>query len=255
MHRTPVAGTVLKALEVLDQVGRSGAAPTASDVSAEVGLPFSTAFRLLTTLVHARYLDVDPKTGQYSLGLKCLELGLRAQRSQLLTRTATPVMQALVDEVKETAHLTVRDGTEGLFIAEVESDRTVRVRSLLGQRAPLYAGASMKILLAYAPPDLVEEVLSQFTRAVKKRKNLPDVYALREQLIQIRRTEVSTSISEQNDDAAGVSAPVRDYSSAVVAGLCISGPANRFTTDRMPILKNAVQRKASEISARLGFQR
>jgi DNA-binding IclR family transcriptional regulator len=77
---------------------------------------------------------------------------------------------------------------------------------------------------------------------------------LRTHLAQIRTQGYATSFSEQSHGSAGVSAPVRDHSGQVVAGMTISGPQQRFTAERVECFIDMVQKGAQLLSLNLGWK-
>jgi IclR family KDG regulon transcriptional repressor len=211
----------------------------------------STAFRLLTTLVQLRFVEYDSGTRNYQLGLKLLELGyLVSQRLDLPAR-AMPYLRNLAQESGETAHLSIRDGSEGVFIAKVDGEHGVRMHTPLGRRVPLHSGASMKSLLA----DLSDEELEAYINdQVNSNAPVPDHDRLIEQLHRLRKHGFCVTRSEQTMGAAGVGAPVRDHAGQVIAALTISGPETRFTKENVEKFAALVKHAAAALSVQLGYK-
>ena len=226
---TPTSQTVNKTLSLLDLLTVGEPERSASEISRDADLPYSTAFRLLATLVRLRFLEYNAQTRKYRLGLKLLELGYIVAQQLDLPRLATPVLHAVATEANETAHLSMRDGDEGVLVAKVETSHSVRLHTALGRRVPLHAGASMKVILAF----LSDESIDDYIRRSELPKLAPNTVQAAARLWNdiraIRRQGYAISRSEQSAGAAGVSAPVRNHMGDVVAGLTISGPEQRFT--------------------------
>ena len=69
--------SVKKALELLDHFTVERPELGLAEISREVDAHKSSVFRVLTTLEAAGFLEKDPKSGKYRLGLKILDLAGR----------------------------------------------------------------------------------------------------------------------------------------------------------------------------------
>lgn len=247
--------TAAKCLMLLDFFTAQRPRLTASEIAEMAGMPLSTAFRLLHTLTVHRFLDYDPVTKKYRLGLKLLELGHLVNQQLDIVELAMPILTSLSHETKETAHLSIRDGDEGLFVAKVEGPQSLRTHTPLGTRVPLHAGASMKTILAFLPDEEIAAYLGKSpTLPAVTAQTETDAQRLYEDLMQIRERGFAISKSEQTEGAAGVGAPVRDHSGQVVGGITISGPEPRFTDETIAHFANLVLDAAAKLSAGLGYR-
>lgn len=66
---------VRQALDVLEQVARSGAGVTGTQIARDLGLPKATAYQVLALLVERGYVARLPETGGFALGPKVRWLG------------------------------------------------------------------------------------------------------------------------------------------------------------------------------------
>jgi DNA-binding IclR family transcriptional regulator len=136
-------------------------------------------------------------------------------------------MTHLRDEIGETVSLYIRSGNERIRIQAVESTQSIRNVAIVGKTYPLYVGASGKVLLAFSEPSLTDEVISTIEPA-----GTADQSALRNELLKVRVQGYATSIQERDPAAAALAVPVFDRN-GVIAALSISGPASRFSCDKM----------------------
>ena len=129
--------TVVKTMTLLNLVAeRPGL--TLSELRKEADLPTATAHRLLRGLVDEGLARVDAQH-RYHLGSHCLYLGARFSDDIDLRAHAEPHLQQLVDATGETAHLGVRDGSDVVYVAKIDSSQAVRMYSRIGGRQPLYS--------------------------------------------------------------------------------------------------------------------
>ncbi|MCL5045780.1 MAG: IclR family transcriptional regulator [Actinobacteria bacterium] len=215
-----------------------------TEIAEKTGLYKSTVHRLLGTLEQKGFVRQEEATGKYHLGVRMLELASGYLEDSDLTSVAYPEMRRLRDDIGETVSLYIRDGVERVRVQKVESLQAVRRVVQIGQRAPLYLGASGKVLLAHcegrARTRILDGLPSGFDRA-----------GLEEQLSGVAAVGYAISIEEREPGTASVAAPVVDRSGTVVGALCISGPASRFDPETIQRFAEAVKQSALAISARL----
>lgn len=214
-----------------------------TELAEKSGLSLATVHRLLESLLAEGFVKKDRETRRYRLGFGVMELGLRLAESLEVRRVAYPVMVDLARITMEAVYLTVRDGMEGVSIERVDSPQLVRMVQPIGVRLPLHLGASRKVILTYLPDEERERFLLQY----------PNAATVREQLAQIRERGYAVSEHEVSDWAYSVAAPILDYRGHPVAGLCVSGPRERFTTELLSRAVTEVTRAAADVSRLLGY--
>lgn len=215
-------------------------------------LPRATTHRLLSALRTLGYLQYDPGTREYRLGYKLLERGYLVSEQIDLRPVARPHMEQLRDLTRETVSLQIVDGDAGVYVEKLEPLEGFRLWTRVGMRRPLYAGCSMKVLLAHLPPDRVEQILRRGLQRLTP-LTIVDPEALRRDLAAIRSQGYSVTFGESHEGVHGVAAPIRDHAGRVVASLSVLGPAARIPRSRIPELIPQVVHAAQSISRDLGY--
>jgi DNA-binding IclR family transcriptional regulator len=199
-----------------------------TDIAGRVSLHKSTVHRLLATLESKGFVVRDAVTEKYRLGLRIWELAASLSRSDDPAVLWLPEMERLRDLLGETVSLYLRDGRERIRIQAVQSRQAIRRVAPVGVRLPLYVGASGKVLIAFAEPEVQAEILQDPAWPASIDRGL-----FAAQLEDIRRNGYAISVEEREAGAAAVSAPIFNRSKQLVAALSVSGPSNRFTPDVM----------------------
>lgn len=245
--------TLLKGLMVLETINRlNGEALTLQEIADEVGLTVSNTHRTLQTLVHAGYVRRDAISGVYVCTLKMFEMGVQRLASMDIRRIAASFMRKLARATNETVHLSVLDGMDVVYIDKIDSPQPVIAYSVVGGRAPAYAVATGKVLLAFQDPDYIE----QFVDAISKHTSATHVSlpALRQELADVARIGYAINLGEWRSGIGGVAAPIFNGLDKIVGALGISGPLDRLAPEKIGTYAPIVQRTAQKLSAHMGYQ-
>lgn len=218
-----------------------------------MGISKSMVFRMLTTLEYHGFVSRDPDTGRFRLGYSLLGLAELVGGTDDLRRMAHHIMAEVAVQSRETCLLTVADGAEAICIHKIDSPDRIRVTHQVGHRSPMHAGASSKVLLAHLPEDEREAILA-LPRKRYTENTTVDVEVLREQLATIRKQGYCFTISELDVGLFGVAAPIRNHRGRVVAGLNVSGVAQKLTPEKIEEHITAVRAAAAKISHMIGWR-
>lgn len=237
--------SVERALDVLLCFAGEAHGLGVTQIAEKLGLYKSTVHRILGALEAKGFVRRDGAAGRYHLGLKTLELASVYLTSGDVPSVAYHEMLTLRDRAQETVSLYVRDGMERVRVQRAEGPLAVRRVVGLGERLPLYLGASGKVLLAWAP--LAE-------RGWLLERTLPPEFDRQsfEQMLDLAVDRGwATSLEEREEGVASVAAPVLDRAGRCVAALAISGPVSRFAPEDAHRLGQMVLESARAISLRL----
>ncbi|WIM98744.1 IclR family transcriptional regulator [Actinoplanes oblitus] len=218
-----------RALELLGAFDADHRSLTLSDLARRSGTPLATAHRLVGELQRWGALSREP-TGEYVIGRRIWQLGLLAPVQSELRTAASPFLHDLYGATLATVHLAVRDGLEVLYVDRLGGHVSVPVVSKIGSRLPLHATGVGKVLLAYAPDDVLGAALQRLTRVTAYTVTQPA--RLLEQLRRVRAEGYATTGEEMSLGACSVAVPVRNGDD-VVAALGMVVPDLRRQLPRM----------------------
>lgn len=224
---------------------------TVTELSTELSVHKSTAFRLLSTLESRGLIDQNGSRGSYQLGFGVVQLAAGAIRKLDLAVISRKTCETLAHEVGETVDISVLDEGMVLTIDQVEGPAAMTTFNWIGQRSPLHATSAGKVFLAHMSPAARDEALSgtleRFTeQTVTNRK------ALARQLAEVPERGYGVTLEELEVGLAAVAAPVRDLDGQVVAAVSISGPNFRINPDTIEQFAEQAIDAATDISRRNG---
>jgi DNA-binding IclR family transcriptional regulator len=224
------ASVTSRALDLLGAFDSEHRRLTLSELARRAAMPLATAHRLIAELQRWGALDRLP-TGEYVIGRRLWDLGLLAPVQSGLRQAASPFLHDLYGATLSTVHLAVRDGAEVLYVDRLAGHVSVPVVSKIGSRLPMHATGVGKVLLAFAPDDVLASVLGRLNRVTAYTITQPAL--LLEQLRRVRADGYATTGDEMSLGASSVAVPVRGPGDGVVAALGIVVPDLRRERPRL----------------------
>ncbi len=229
MEQKPASpNAVQKALRVL--MAFLGGHPVwgVRELSAHLGFSQATVQRLLKELKRYSFVDQDQETRRYRLGQVYFRFLYVLQSSYPFISVAKSYLQDLAQRTRETVHLNLIEGAERICVESVESPQRLRASMPIGEKSPLYAGASAKCLLAISSKKFIEDYLERTKLIPLTFNTRTDVQVIRRELQHFRRQGYVTSLGERSPGLASLSAPVFDHGGVLLASLSVTMPESRF---------------------------
>ncbi len=249
-----VVRSIANALELLECFKGERDELGVTELSQQLGLPKNNIFRMLAALSAKGYVEQNPLTGTYRLGIKTFELGQVFRKRMGLLKQARPVLEKLENQCGESSYLAIIQEGMVVYVDMVETTHSVRIVPKLGQRVPAYCTAVGKAQLAYESHDEIERIIEKLGFTQLTPNTITDKQQLMEHLAEVTRNGYATDNEELEMEVKCVAAPIRDYTGKVVAGICVSGPIQRMT---QPLVESEligmIKQAALEISERLGY--
>jgi DNA-binding IclR family transcriptional regulator len=224
-----------------------------SDLAKRLGVAKSTVHRLAVTLVAQGMLEQNPDTGKYRLGIALFRLGSLVRRRMTVSNEARPLLRELREKVNETVHLAVLDGSEIMYVYNLESTQAIRMRSDVGVRKPAYCTAEGQAILAFQGADVVERVIRDGLEA-RTPQTITDGDKLKKVLEAIRQRGCAIEDEESEPGMRCIAAPIRNDGGEVVAAIGLAGPVSRLSKKAVAGFIPHVVETAAAISDRLGYR-
>lgn len=247
---------VSHALDLLEQFHGEVDELGVTELSKRLKLHKNNVFRLLATLESRGYIEQNRATENYRLGLKSLELGQTFIKQMGLLRQAKPILEKLVGACNETSYVAIFKDGYIVYLDVVETDLTVRVVSRVGSRLPAYCTASGKVHLAHMSDEEVETMLPAKELKAYTPNTVVDRDQLKQELRKVAEAGYAVDDEEVDIGVRCIAAPIRDYTRRIVGAVSISGPAMRFSDERLEkeLVPLAIQ-AGEELSTRLGYHK
>ena len=216
------------------------------------GRPKASVRRTLVALASEGYVEQEPESSLYRLGIQARVLGdLAGQDGDDLGAASTDSLIRLADASTDTTFLTVRHGSYAVCARRQEGPGPIRNNALaVGDRHPLGVGAgSLAILSALSDKD-VESVLAS-TAATRRHYPRFDDDAVRDL---VRRSQEAGYALNDGRVIAGswaIGVAVRDSAGRPVAALSVASIAERFEPHRREELAELLRHEAEAVHTAL----
>jgi IclR family pca regulon transcriptional regulator len=226
-----------------------------TELSESLGLNKSTVHRYVNSLQALGFLEQDPYTDRYRLGMRSVTFGLAALASMPLRLVALPYLEGLASEYGHSVNMAVLERGTVIYIERVRTKRLVDLDIHVGTRLPAYCTSVGKVLLADLPSKELEHILRSTEFVKCGPGTITDLGEFRLELELVRAQGYASSDQELTRGLRAVAVPVRDARGKVVAAINIALHAETMSWDEITnVLLPALLTTASKISSRMGHR-
>lgn len=248
--------TVDKAMHLLNMFTVQQPEIGLSELARMSGFDKAATRRFLVALMNHQFIEQNPTTRDYRLGVGFLKLSKIREATVPLESIVLPSLARLRDKIGETAHgnLLINDRLSAIGVNF--PNRGNRAHVEVGENLPLHATAAGIVFLAYADPKWVEEWM----------RNLPDTLSTHadatvtdlEQLKAILAGTRDRGIAEGKDtychEVTGFAVPYFSADGLPLGTIAIAVPNSRLTDGLNKDIKRALIEETLNITASLGGQ-
>ncbi|QCR38129.1 IclR family transcriptional regulator [Nissabacter sp. SGAir0207] len=240
---------LFRGLTILEMFNSRDRVLTVQDFADRLGITISAIYRIVTTLTEMNYLEKVAKN-TYQLGPQVISNGFSYLASRDVVDIAMPHLTALRNTVSMSCHLSIREGSDAVYIYRSFAAQRLSVNVPVGTRIPCHCCAMGRVLLM-GLTDLELERLYQHVRL--DGYSLPAPRTLPELKETIEQDHLRGWVEHRSDYATSIAMPLRDHHNQIVAAVNISGPDALMSDDRQKQhAREALFASAQRISFELG---
>ena len=223
---------------------------TISQLSVKTGLSRAAVRRCLYTLTKLGFAGAED--GQrYSLRPRMLTLSQSYTTSSTLSTAAQPILERMSSSYRESFSVATLDGDEIVYVARTQvPTRVMAVDLQIGSRLPAYCTSMGRVLLAYLPPDQLEQYLARAELTPLTTRTVTSADKLRLALRTVRRLGYAMVDQEMEVGLRSLAVPVYAPNGRVVATVNLSGNAPRLPVfDMQTHFLGPLRTAAAELSS------
>jgi IclR family transcriptional regulator, acetate operon repressor len=226
--RTKGPRAITRVLDLLSLLSGKPDGMTLADLSAAMSVPKSTFLDTLRGLCDLNFLAHED--GRYRLGSAAYHFASRIISNWSAPEMVRTEVKALARDTAESVGFAIADWEIGqaIYMEAVNSRQPVRYAMQAGLRAPLYASAAGRVLLAYASLERLDAYLARTQFRALTGNTRTDPQAIRQNLCEIRTQGYCASFGELLNDTAAIAVPIRGPDGGTVGAMMIAAPLDRM---------------------------
>jgi DNA-binding IclR family transcriptional regulator len=244
-------GTLARGLDILGLFAREAPELTQTQISAALGLPLPTVHRLTALLAERGYLERDPRTRRFRLGLEVARFMPPLLAGLRLPEVARTHVARLAADTGENVNLAVLQDGEIVYLLSESGSRLLSARTPVGTRLPAHCTALGKCLLAHLPDETARDALGAEPYPSRTPATATTWEQLHPALERIRRDRVAQSWEEYEIGLASLAVPVSWLEGPGTAALNVSLPTSRATRAFRSQLVGRLREIAARVEASL----
>jgi DNA-binding IclR family transcriptional regulator len=243
--------SVDRAISVLEILARNGEAGI-TEISVELGVHKSTASRLVSVLESRGLVEQLGERGKYAIGFGIVRLAGAATARMDIAKLGQHSCQSLAESLGETVNIAVADNGVAINVSQAKGASAITTQNWTGQRTPLHATSSGKVLLAYMGDTerrrLLRRKLEQYTP-----RTTVEPGDLTLELDRIAEEGYAVCFEEFELGMHAVAVPIHGPGGEVIAAMSASGPSYRLSKQRVRQIVRPMTEAAEELSSQLGY--
>jgi IclR family KDG regulon transcriptional repressor len=244
--------SVSRAFGILSLFTHSTPSLGITEISRSLNLPKGTVHGLTRTLLKAGFLQQDPATKKYHLGLKIYELGVILAATLEINVKAEGPAQQLTKRTHLVSRIAIWDGNSALITLNVDPRSYASFVHQIGPRIPAYCSAVGKVLLAFLEEQELDAYLDQTELVPYTSKTITERERLVKELEKTRQRGYSTDQEETLLGLACIGAPLFGRGGRCEASISLSGDPDLIYGKQRKGLVEGLLRTAGEISRSTG---
>lgn len=234
--------TNLRALMILEVMGKQTEPMTAAEIGRKVGLPKQTIHRLCNTLVLEGFLVRDTNGLRPGRRARDMATGMLHASTSHIARHQ--ILQKLAADTGETVNFAVPEEDGMSYRDRVETDWPFRVQLPVGSHVPFHCTASGKTFLATLPKRERDRIIGVGLEG-RTANTITDPNELSKELRTIAKRGFAIDNEEFIDGMTAIAVPIWDSEGRYMASIGVHGPILRYSIERAeqsaPLLDRAAR--------------
>ena len=255
----PKLNTIGKAIAVFETIRNARQPLSIKDIADALALNKSSLHHHIKTLTEMGYLQQNPDTRKYDIGLNLVRVGQAYLQRLDVRERGHLFLEALSKRLNQTVHMLVLDHDEAVYVDKVDVQHqagALHCSSFIGLRTDVYSTASGKVLLSNLEQGSLNAILAGINPKPITQHTLTSTSALQDELALTRQRGYALDLQEHSLGLQCIAVPVLNLHSQCVAAISVSCPLATISTE---MLKTEVLEQLREtglkISTAMGYIR
>ncbi len=242
-----------RGIEIIEYLTKYPKGRTLHEIHQELGIPQTTAYRILCTFVRGEYVRYNEDAKRYKLTMKILMLGYKTLSDYSLLECVLPHMKQLRNEIHETVCFGVMGDCEGVLIEQVQGDHAFCFTMSLGKSFELHCSAPGKAIMAFLPRVESDKYLDRMEFTYHNDKTITDKAEYRRVLERVVEQGYAVDNEEELTGVMCIGAPIFNHVGYPCGAIWTSAPKDRLVRGSVDFFIRRVKLAATQISKDMGY--
>lgn len=244
--------TALRTVQILKLISKKPDGITLDEICQQMEMPKTSAYDILTTLVHTGMVHVAREQRQrYTIGLTAYRIGINYTNNLDFISTIDPVLKSFAREVGKTVFFGVRSDDAIVYICKFEPENPIITTATVGTKNPIHCTSLGKAIMAYEEPEEIAALLNRLTFSCHTEQTITDRTAFEKELERVRENGYALDARELEEHMECAGAPVFGQDGSVIGAISVS---SLYKPDEdYHALGRLVRKRADAISRLLGY--
>lgn len=225
-----IVKSAYRVLEILDLFISSESSLSEKEISAQLNIPASSLYNLLSTMVAAEYLRKD-YLRRYKLGSKIIRLGNKAREDLDLYNESLPYLKKLSQQLNETIFLAYPTGQEMIYLTKLDCNHSIKTSAQPGANKPIYCTGLGKACLSLYSEEKINQLLQKDILESITPNTIKSKSSLIKQLQKFRDQGYAIDDEENEIGLYCVDSPIVSAEGEVIAAISCAGPKERMLSN------------------------
>jgi IclR family acetate operon transcriptional repressor len=213
-----------------------------------LGIPKTTAHRLVSNLEEFGFLEHGMERGRYQVGPRLLELATNILAASTSHGPIHALLMELSRRTAETTSLGVMRGSEVVYIDSAIGNSPLTLNFQKGHRAPAHCTSSGRVFLANMEKKQLDAYMLSGPWEPITPYTIVDPDRLRQEIELVRKQGFATNDSEFAIGVVGAAVPIAGPNGRIIACLSISAPKARKSLEEVTLLVPMMEAAALRIT-------
>lgn len=247
-----VVQSIERGFAILEYLSKQPNGAGITEISQYVALTKGTVSRLLKTFIHLGYVE-QAANSKYQLTFKISEMATHRMRNVDLVGIVRPLLVEMSKEINEVIHLVIRDGIFGVYVAKIESNKSITMNTSVGMRKKLCYTAYGKSLLSDTSQTELEKIWQESNIEKLTPFTITKFSEFYQEIEKVQKTGFAVDEQGVELDISCISTPIRNHEKQIVAAVSISYITNNIQKRQLKEYQKIIVQYGKKISAQLGF--
>lgn len=249
--------TIGKAISIFETIRSANRPLSIKEIADVMDLNKSSLHHHIKTLTGFGYLQQDPDSRKYDIGLNLVRVGQAFLQRLDVRERGHLFLEQLGKQLNETVHMLILDHTEAIYIDKVDvyhQPDALRCSSYIGLRTDVYSTASGKVLLSNLERGSLNAILKNIRLHSITPYTLTDITELEKELVLTKERGYGLDLQEHAQGLQCIAVPVLNLHSQCVAAISVSSPVATISRETLESeVLGKLKETGMKISAAMGY--